>query len=87
MRADVVGTSRSLKHGVFIGVRPDVGMRHEHCVEVVVVVVVVFFFKLPSPDKNMLNIQICTVFYDHSAIQYDLGTSPKINIAKGNHHF
>lgn len=36
MLADVVGTSRSLKHGVFIGVRPDMGMRHEHCVEVVV---------------------------------------------------
>lgn len=35
----------------------------------------------------MLNIQICMVFYDKSVIQYDLGTSPKTNIAKGNHHF
>lgn len=46
-----------------------------------------FWFYVAIAKKYMLNIQICMVFYDKSVIQYDLGTSPKTNIAKGNHHF
>lgn len=52
MLADVVGTSRSLKHGVFIGVRPDMGMRHEHCVEVVV-----FFFLILCCHRQKIHVK------------------------------
>lgn len=82
--AAVGPTSRSLKHGVW-------NMEwNTWCGDATPECRFVFFLKiLPSPNrqKNMLNIQICMVFYDKSVIEYDFGTSPKTNIAEGHHHF